>query len=97
MPPCGRDRPSQNHYVPARSLIVPVDPHRCRVQLNPMESLYYLSPPILGWLLLALSTELPTALREGSFSIVSEHPFLFFASGVAGACSTARTPARRGV
>ena len=53
--------------------------------LKPLETLYYVSPICLMWMLpVALMHEVPTALRRESFLIVLSHPMLFLASGFSG-------------
>jgi len=54
-------------------------------QLKPIEMLYYTSPVCLLWMVpAALVTELPLALRRGSFALMLQHPLMFIASGCSG-------------
>lgn len=55
-------------------------------KLQPIEALYLTSPMCLLWMLpAAMLTELPTAIRVGSFGLVHEYPITFAASAIAGA------------
>ena len=55
------------------------------LKMNPIETLYYISPICLMWMVpAALLTELPTAYRTDSLRLVTEHPFIFCASAIAG-------------
>ena len=56
-------------------------------KMNPIETLYFISPICVLWMVpAALLTELPTALRAQSMHLAVDHPFIFLASGIAGAC-----------
>merc|ERR1712159_493265 len=50
-----------------------------------LEGLYYMAPICAFWMFgLAAVMELPTALREGSFALIPEHPALFAGAFVFG-------------
>ena len=49
-----------------------------------MEALYYTSPITLGWMGLALFTELPDVWRTSAHAIVGSHPVLFCVAGLSG-------------
>jgi len=54
-------------------------------KMMPMETLYYISPICLLWMLpAALLTELPAVSAHRSFAIVASVPWLFLASALAG-------------
>ena len=59
------------------------------MKMNPLETLYFISPICLLWMVpAALLTEIPTALRTNSLALPFSHPLIFIASGLAGAAST---------
>ena len=54
-------------------------------RLRPMETLSYMSPACLLWMVpFALLTEIPVALRNDSFRLLADHPLIFAASGCSG-------------
>ena len=54
-------------------------------KLQPMETLYFVSPMCLIWMVpAAVLTELPSAMRANSFALVGQYPLTFAASGAAG-------------
>ena len=53
--------------------------------MQPMETLYFISPICLLWMVpAAIFTELPGALRSNSLALMRVYPFTFLASGLAG-------------
>ena len=54
------------------------------LNLAPMEALYYTSPITLGWMGLAVFTELPDVWRTSAHAIVGSHPVLFCVAGLSG-------------
>jgi len=55
------------------------------LKMEPFESLYVVSPICVLWMLpAAIALELPTALRNGSFAILAQHPLMVVAGGVSG-------------
>ena len=54
-------------------------------RLRPMETLSYMSPACLLWMVpFSLLTEIPVALRNDSFRLLADHPLIFAASGCSG-------------
>ena len=55
------------------------------LKMQPMETLYLISPICIMWMVLpALVLEVPSALHNDSFSLVSRYPLTFIASGFSG-------------
>lgn len=53
-------------------------------KMAPMETLYYISPLCVLWMVPFILLELPVALKHDSFSIVTDHPLLFIGAGCSG-------------
>ena len=53
-------------------------------KMAPMETLYFISPICILWMVPFVLLELPVALRHDSFSIVTDHPLLFIGAGFSG-------------
>ena len=55
------------------------------LKLQPMETLYFISPICVMWMLpAAILTELPAVLRTNSIALFREYPLTFCASGLSG-------------
>mmetsp|Transcript_34511 Transcript_34511/g.87567 ORF Transcript_34511/g.87567 Transcript_34511/m.87567 type:complete len:175 (+) Transcript_34511:17-541(+) len=52
--------------------------------MAPMETLYFISPLCVVWMVPFILLELPVALKHDSFSIATDHPLLFIGAGCSG-------------